>query len=327
MAFTKKEKVNKFKVGNIEIVIGDKYVLDNKFDSSAPEALQKIETTKFPFMGSGVTDCVNYDNLKGIYDTGFYKDSYCLSQYKSEEKDTLVEIYNKQIRQPFETLTNKDLSPNSNNEFWQNYRYEAFANKEFDTSDPMQLMELFQVIIQGIACDKNEKDPFYRQNAQFIISNPNLVRNKNKEKSKTRLKAIQMLTTLADADKDKLDLVLEFNGRDNTGKVSAEDVKLIYFEVFNDSKSGLALAEKFIETCEDYETEKGKEIMEFFYAINKLYKFRKIVKDRRGYVTLDGVYLANTLQDIAKFCLNRDSSQYKAIEALIEENPGVRREV
>jgi len=41
MAFTKKEE-KKFKVGNIEIIIGDKYVLDNKFDASAPEALQKI---------------------------------------------------------------------------------------------------------------------------------------------------------------------------------------------------------------------------------------------------------------------------------------------
>ena len=31
MAFTKKEE-KKFKVGNIEIIIGDKYVLDNKLD-------------------------------------------------------------------------------------------------------------------------------------------------------------------------------------------------------------------------------------------------------------------------------------------------------
>lgn len=326
MAFVKKEKLNKFRVGNIEIVIGDKYVLDNKFDASAPEALQKIETTKFPFEGSGITDCVNFDNVKGIYDTGFYNTSYCLNKYK-EEKEELVNIYVKQIKEPYEKMTNKSLAQDSNNDFWQNYRYEAYANKEFDTNDPMQLMDLFQVIIQGVACDKNEKDPFYRQGAQFIISNPNLVKNKNKERSRTRLKAIQMLTTLADADKDKLDLVLEFNGRDNTGKVAAEDVKLIYFEVFNNPKTGLALAEKFIETCENYETEKGKETMEFFYAINKLYKFRKIIKDKRGYVTLDGVYLATTLQDIAKFCLNRDSAQYKAIEALIEENPNVRREV
>lgn len=327
MAFQKKE-VKKFKVGNIDIVIGDKYVLDNKFDAGAPEALQKIETTKFPFTGSGVVDCVNFDSEKGIFDTGFYEDSYCLSQYNKDEKKELVNIYNKQIKEPFEKLRgNIDLSPNADNKFWSDYRYEAYANKEFDTAKETDLMELFQVIVQGIACDKNEKNPFYRQNAQFVVSNPSLVKNKEKEKSKLRLKAIQALTTLADGDKDKLDLVLEYIGRDNTAKVDKEDLKLIYFEVFNDKKSGLQIAENFIEACDSYETEDGKYKMELFYAINKLYKLRKINKERRGFVTLDGIYLGNTLQDISKFCLNKDTAQYRAISALIDENPKVRREV
>ena len=82
----KRKEVKKFKVGGVEIVIGDKYVLDNKFDSSAPEALQKIESTKFPFTGSGVTDCINFDYEQGLFDTGFYENSYCLSQYSEEER-------------------------------------------------------------------------------------------------------------------------------------------------------------------------------------------------------------------------------------------------
>lgn len=321
------KKLNKFKVGNVEIVVGDKYVLDNKFDSSAPEALQKIETTKLPFTGSGVYDCIYFDENKGLYDTGFYENSHCLSQYTAEEKGELVKIYVNQVKKPLEAFRNADLNPNESNDFWKTYRYEAYANKEFDTSDPLQLMELFQVIIQGVACDKNEINPFYRQNAQFTISSPSAVKNKEKEKSKKRLKAIQVLTTLADADRDKLDLVLEFIGRDNTAKIDDEDLKLIYFEVFNDSKTGLALAEKFTEACKDYETDIGKEQMEFFYAINKLFKLRKIVKGRRGYETLENTFLGNTLQDISKFCLNRDTPQYKAIEQLIDENPQVRREV
>lgn len=326
MAF--KKQVKKFKVGNVDIVIGDKYVLDNKFDAGAPEALQKIESTKFPFTGSGVVDCVSFDSEKGIFDTGFYEDSYCLSQYDKEERKELVSIYNNQIRQPFEKLRgNIDLSPNADSKFWSEYRYEAYANKEFDTNKETDLMELFQVIIQGVACDKNEKNPFYRQNAQFIISNPSTVKNKEKEKSKTRLNAIQKLTTLADGNKDKLDLVLEYIGRDNTSKVKADDLKLIYFEVFNDKKNGHKLAEEFIKTCDDYETEEGKYAMEMFYAINKLYKLRKINKERRGFMTLDGIFLGNSLQDIARFCLNKDTAQYRAISQLIDENPKVRREV
>ena len=327
MAFTKKEE-KKFKVGNIEIIIGDKYVLDNKFDAGAPEALQKIETTKLPFTGSGVQDAVYFDEMKGLYDTGFYENSNCLQRYSDEDRASLVKIYEKVIKAPFEKLKNVDLEPSEKNEFWQNYRYEAYANKQFDTTNPLELMELFQVIIQGTACDKNEKDPFYRNNAQFVVSNPSTVKNKNKEKSKVKLKAITTLNNFADGDRDKLNLVLEFIGRgDNLDKVSSEDLKLIYFELFNDGKAGLEVAEKFLDACDMYEGGDGKTQMEFFYAVNKLFKLRKITKGKRGYETLDGVWLGNTLQDISQFCLDSNKAQYKAIESLIEENPKVRREI
>lgn len=324
----KKTTTDKFKVGNTEIIIGDKYVLDNRFDSSAPEALQKIESTKLPFTGSGIIDCVHFDNEKGIYDTGFYKDSFCLSHYDNDgSKDELVTIYNKQIKEPFEKLKNIDLSPNEESKFWENYRYEAHVNKEFDTTKPSDLMELFQIIVQGVACEKNEKNQFYKQNAQFTISNPSTVKNKQKLKSKVRYEAIKRFSTLAAGDKDKLDLVLEFIGRDSTSKIAASDLELIYFEIFNDKNAGLSLAETFLEACDLHETADGKLQMEFFYAINKLFKFRKIQKNNRGYSTLDGTYLGLTFQDVSKFCLNEHSVQNKAISALIDENPNVRREV
>ena len=327
MAIQRKE-VKKFKVGNIEIVIGDKYVLDNRFDATAPEALRKIETTKLPFTGAGVKDAVYFDDMKQLYDTGFYETSNCLQRYSEEERPELVKIYNKQIKEPFEKIMNVDLSPAGNNDFWESYRYEAYANKQFDTNNPLELMELFQIVIQGIACDKNEKDPFYRNNAQFTISNPSTVKNKNKEKSKNKLKAITTLSTLADANRDKLNLILEFIGRgDNISKISKEDLNLIYFELFNDGKAGLDIAESFLDACDMYESPDGKTKMEFFYAINKLFKLRKISKGNRGYETLDGVWLGNNLQDIAQFCLNTQTTQYKAIESLIEENPSVRREI
>ncbi|MEO8254200.1 MAG: hypothetical protein ABI554_07395, partial [Flavobacterium sp.] len=50
-------------------------------------------------------------------------------------------------------------------------------------------------------------------------------------------------------------------------------------------------------------------------------KLRKIRKGRQGYATEQGVYLGNTLQDIAKFCITSGSAQSSAIEELIEQNP------
>lgn len=322
MAFKKKE-VSEFKVGGINIKIGEKYILDH-----VPDPNSKVGTKKFPFEGSGVSDCVNFDLQKNVFDTGFYDGSFCLQAYTPAEREELVPIYINQIKEPFEKFRNEDLNHSEKNEFWKKYRYEAKVNKEFDTNKPDDLFDLFQIIVQGLACDKNEKNPFYRSNAQFIVSNPQVTKNKNKERSKVKFDAIQKLAVLADGDKDKLDLILNFVGREATDKVKKDDLKLIYFEVINDPKTGVDFAERFVEACEDYETPAGKERMEFFHAINKLFKLRKIKKDRRGFVTEHGeVFLGNTLQDISKFCLAKDSAQAKAIEELIEQNPQVRREV
>lgn len=321
MAFKKKE-VAEFKVGGIKIKLGEKYILDH-----IPDPNSQVKTKKFPFNGSGVMDCVNFDLQKNVFDTGFYEGSFCLQAYSAAEREELVPLYIAQIKKPFEEFRNENLDHSVNNLFWEKYRYEAYVNKVFDTSKPDELFELFQIIIQGLAIDKNERNPFYKQNAQFIVTNPQITKNKNKEKSKIKLDAIQKLAVLADGDKDKLDLILNFVRGEATNKVDKDDLKLIYFEVINDPKSGADFAERFVEACEEYETESGKDKMEYFHAVKELEKLRKIKKDRRGYVTEQGVFLGNTPQDIAKFCLVTDSAQSKAIQELIEQNPQVRREV
>lgn len=328
MAVAKKEKeIKKIKIGNTYIEIGQRYILDHKPDGNAPDGLKKIEATKFPFAGAGVIDCVNFDSNKNMYDTGFYAGSACLKKYSEAEKGEWINVYNNQIKKPFEELRNVDLEAYEKNDFWKDYRFEAYVNKEFDTKDPQQLFELFQILMQGTACEKNEKDPFYRSQAQFTLSSPLMVKTKAKERSKTRLRAIQKLSILVDSDKDKLDLVLEFVGRENTTKVSKEDLELMYFEVINDKDTGLDFSERFLEACEEYETPAGSTKMEFYHIIKKLFNLRKIKKDRRGYTTEGGEFLGLKLQDAAEFCLITSSKQYKAIEALIDENPHVRRQV
>lgn len=321
MAFKKKE-VAEFKVGGIKIKLGEKYILDH-----IPDPNSQVKTKKFPFNGSGVMDCVNFDLQKNVFDTGFYEGSFCLQAYSASEREELVPIYISQIKKPFEEFRNENLDQSVNNLFWEKYRYEAYVNKVFDTDKPDERFELFQIIIQGLAIDKNERNPFYKQNAQFIVTNPQITKTKNKEKSRTKLNAIEKLTILADGDKAKLDLILNFVRGESTNKVEKEDLKLIYFEVINDPKSGFDFAERFVEACEDYETESGKDKMEYFHAVKELEKLRKIKKDRRGYVTEQGVFLGLTPQHIAEFCLISNSSQSKAIQELIEQNPQVRREV
>lgn len=327
MAVKKTQKVSEFKVGGVTIKMGEIYVLDHKFDGSAPNGLKSIEATKFPFSGSGVMDCIAFDETKQLYDTGFYSTSNCLGAYTQEEKDTYVPYYVEYIQKPYEEFRNVQLTPESKNDFWGGYRYEAYVNKEFDTKKPDELFELFQVIMQGLACDKNEKNPFYRLTSQFTISNPQITKNKNKEKAKLRLKTITKFNMLAESDRQKLDLVLHYVGREVTSKISDEDLSIIYFEIINDAKNGLDFAEKFNSALAEYETDMGKTKMEYFSAANKLVKLRKISKTKRGYVTEDGVYLGATLQAVAEFAVQSGSVQQNKMKELIEENPAVQKEV
>jgi len=321
MAITKKTtEPTKIKIGNTIIEKGKKYILDHKFDGSAPDGLKKIEATRLPFEKNTIVDCINYDENQNMYDTGFYPQSPCLQYYTNAEKEELVPVYIKEVKKPFEALKNVDLSAHETNEFLKHYRYELYVNKEFDTNKPIEMYELFNALLQGYVCNKDEKNPFYRNNAQFNISNPQDVKNKSREKTKKRRQAFEKFVVMADSNRDKLDLVLEYIGRDNPSKVDVEDLKDDYSIIINDQKTGMDFVERFLEASVKYDSEAGKEEMEFFAGAKRLQKASKIKKDKRGFVTATGEqFLGSSLQDIAKFCMNKDSVQYKTIIELLDE--------
>ena len=69
MAITKKTtELTKIKIGNTIIEKGKKYILDHKFDGSAPDGLKKIEATRLPFEKNAIVDCITYDeNQKQLH--------------------------------------------------------------------------------------------------------------------------------------------------------------------------------------------------------------------------------------------------------------------
>jgi len=307
------------KIGNIEIELGKKYVLDHKFDGIATDGLKKIEATRLPFDKNTVVDCISFDEETQLYDTGFQRNSLCLSEYSEAELDELVPLYIKHVKTPFEKVKNVDLASTETSQFYKNYRYELYVNKEFDTAKPIQLFDLFNAINQGFVCAKGERVPFYNSRAQFTISNPSELKNKQKEKTKKRFTTIEKFSLMCE-NRDKLDLVLEYIGRDNPAKIDSGDLKAIYFEIITDKDKGLDFVDRFLEASDKYESEAGKMEMEYFAAAKRLHKANKIKKEKRGFMSTTGeVFLGNTFQDIAKFCLNVNSEQHRVVNELMEE--------
>lgn len=315
----------KLRIANSEITIGNKYILDHKPNPNALNGLTQF--TKLPFENNITVDMVYFDEARGQYDTGFHPNSLCLNILPEGEKQALLTQYNKNIKEPYEKAFNANLDQNSSNTFWEKYKIEAYVNKVFDTSDVKQLMELFHVLYSGLAVEKGEKNPKLNKNAQFIITSTERVKNKNKERVKILTEAFLAFNTLLKANRDDLNLILQWIGKDDPSKISNEDLGTIYYQIINGEK-GENFSEKFLKILEDYNnSEQIKYKLELFYAIKKLYLKRDIKKTNRGYVSAKSeLPLANSLQEIAEFCMNEESQQFKEISRLIEENPEVRRD-
>ena len=313
-----------FQVANSMIELGAKYTLDYRPDPSAPEGMKKM--TKFPFEGNDTVEKVYFNDARRQYDTGFYEESPCLSVIPSERRDELVKLYVKHIKLPYEKQFNVKLTPDEINTFWEDYYIKGWINKQFDTTNINDLLELFYILNMGVACEKDEKNPVLRKDAQFIISSPSKVKNKSKELTKTRTKSYLSFNTLLNGDRDKLDLILQWIGKENPSKVSAEDLDAIYYQVINDKNDGIAFCEQYLTALDEYDTDRGREKMEWFYGIKRLFGLKKIKKTARGFVTSDQeIWLGNTLQDASAFCVNENSQQYNLITELLQENPETKR--
>src|SRR6187402_2175745 len=291
-----------FQVANSIIELGAKYTLDYRPDPSAAEGMKNM--TKFPFEGNDTVEKIYFNDNRRQFDTGFYTESPCLSVISdSTRREELVKQYIKYIKAPYEKQFNANLSPDEANTFWEDYYIKGWINKQFDTTNINDLLELFYILKMGMACEKDEKNPQLRKDANFIISSPSKVKNKSKELINTRKNSYLKFNTILTGDRDKLDLVLQWIGKENPSKVSADDLDAIYYQVINDKNEGIKFCEQFLTALDEYETPVGKEKMEWFFGIRRLLNLKKIKQKQGRYLTADqDIFLGNTLQDVASFC-------------------------
>ena len=311
-------------VANSIIEIGAKYTLDNRPDPSAPAGMK--EMTKYPFPSNDTVERIYFDENTRQYDTGFYENSPCLKLIPEAKRADYVKAYNTNIKNPYQKQLNADLGAEEKNDFWKSYYIKAWVNKQFDTNNINDLMELFHILNMGIACEKDEKNPVIRKDAQFIISSPGKVKGKAKELVNLRKNSVLKFLTILESDRDKLDLVLQWIGKDNPSKIASDDLSAIYYQVINDKNEGIKFCEQFITALDEYDSPVGKDKMEWFYGIRRLVNLRKIKLKSGRYVTVDQeIFLGNTLQDIAGFCINDKSAQHELIKELLEANPETKR--
>lgn len=307
-------------IGNTVIEIGKKYSLSNRFDSAAPDGMKTIKATKFPFDMNDTKECVFFDETRNLYDTGLYEYSRVfttdikLTQEKIKER---IVSYKKHIISPFESSQLKDLSPNS--AFWGEYRFDVYVNREFDTTIVTDLFDLFNVIMQGVACNEEERDQLYKSNASYNITSIQEVKDKKKEGTKDKRTCVDTFNEMVDNNREKLDVILGFINKGASDSIENDDLKDIYYDIINAPKTGADFIKRFTEACSKYESDNGKLEMEYFSIAQKLYLKNRIKKIGGKYMTANETdFLGTSLQDIAKFCLDPKSKQHKIITELYE---------
>ncbi len=314
MAFKKIEVPKEgLRIANTYIKVGSTYEIAHKFDGSAPDGMQEIGATKFPLKGVAESRSIFFDERRNTFDTGFYKESFCnqnAARTSQTEMETLVELYNKFIREPYETRMNKNCAE-TNLEFWDRYRYEIKVNKSFDTSDPKDLFDLFHALKQGAVCNEGEKDSSL-QKAKYTIKNIEATRSKEDKKLDDKIDAITTFNTLLDNDIEKLYTVLEYLQASNPRGQEKEALRRTYIRILDDSKKGTEFVKRFLEASNKYNSETGKLEMQYFALVQKLFVKSAIVKKVGSLYHEDGTYLANTPKDIAMKCASGADKNYTA---------------
>jgi len=301
----KTEKVSKIRVANTEIVIGNQYQIIPKKDLDAPHPLNGAPTTKNQMPGIGEVRSVVWDETMRRWDTGFEERSACNSNISPADKQSLVEIYNKYIKEPYEEYYNVDASA-TNDTFWSDYMYEINTNKSFDTSNPKDLFDLFHALKQGRICEVGERDATLQRSAKYCVRNLEKQVSYQEERAKNKAKAIRtfmnMLDSLDPKKDDTLYTILEWMNLSNIRGADAEVLERQVLKMFDNEKTGHDSAERFMEAHDKIKSDAGKEEMELFSIVNKLNVRRKLEFKRQQYY-LEDVLIGNTTKAAAKAAL------------------------
>lgn len=294
------------KVANTEFTIGDTLEITPKLDLDAPDGFQKHGTSKLLMKGIAEPFSINFDEDLQMWDTGFDQIHPINSKIPSASKDAVVKGYITNIKQPFEKRFNKDLSSTEDNTFWPEYIVDVYKGRKLDTSNIKDLLDLYLILKNGMACNEKEKDYFLKK-ARYNIKNTKQVKNVEEKRQETKFDAIGLLKVMLDSFDAKKDdtiyTILEWINVPNLRGADKDTVKRVVVKQLDNEKTGYDMARRFLDAYEMTKSKSDKVIMENFSVLNKLLQKRKIQYKRQQYFIGD-ILIGNNLKEGAQKLLS-----------------------
>lgn len=307
-------KKDTFTVGDMNITVGNRYIITSRPDKGNP-VFGKYKTTKFLTAGTSEWKQVPFDEELNTFNVGFDRDDRINRETQTTAED--VAKYITLVKKPFETRFRVELN-STNDEFWlkdEKSMVEVFKDKEFNTSNPRDLFELFLILKHGWAVSKTDRTSRANYVPYYVESISAKGDDKNKASIDKAEAYVKFDTLFKEKDKnDRLYTILEWMGVKEPRNFKLDTLKP-YVQVQLDSPD---FCEKFLTTDEMYTDPKNKEEMENFSALSKLRSEGKVVrKDSKFY--LGNVLVGNTLKEGAKVAMNAESERGIEIREAIQE--------
>jgi hypothetical protein len=321
-----KEKAVLFTVAGFEVKPNTVYTIGDKKDGDAPDGFVKLGVTKLPSIGIDETFQPRFirrdpnNPESGVWDTGFYDYSPCYDGLEHAAKSATVKALTKNLLEPYRAATGQpEAFELTNKEFFDKLMFRVYSGKTFNTSDPVQAIELyFSLLSYQVAPKGSEGDSKYRMAAYTIFDNKKKVKDKN-ETSIAVFGAIGVFTKLYENDREKVLTILRWVGINTPQEVDKETLIGIFHEYVKDSYDK---AKVFLNACEEADTEIGLNKFNIYKRLKEIAnKGNKISKSPNGIYFYDGDIeigpdLKSASENIAK---NKDLNRVKKELLLLDD--------
>lgn len=286
------------------ILEGDKnYQIVSKFDANAPDGYQRHRTTKVLDPDADtVTNLAVFDSERGVYDTSLTKYSKALKRiHKNNEDDVQSALLtiNKFITKELVNLKGADKIEPSNLDFWDNFSLSINLDQVFNTNDPLQLAQLYFLIIHGkVAPVGLESEPQF-QEAQFAVENKETVVDITQKRELQKSKAQNKFMNLLESDRESLNAILDYTGIVGADGADEALVNIIFKNWLDKDEN--QNPDLFLKNHADFTTsESGKKIISTYKVLRDLERAKKLKRTTGGSILFQDEIIGDNMKKAAE---------------------------
>lgn len=263
------------KVPGLDFVIKSDtiYTVLPKPDPNAPDGFKEHGTTKLIHPDVTNTVAAPFDVNMGVWDTGFYTYSPCLSGMTPEEKEAHVANVTEHIVKKVEQIKGEGVLDHSmSNNFYDEFPITLYNKVSFNTAEPLQLLMLYLVILgKELAPKEYVGHPLFKKAAYQVVNRETEISNKQQIEI-DKSKAIGKFHSLLNSDKEKLGIIMKYLNISNAS-ISDENTFITVFTRFlEDKQDGYRNSNIFLDTLSKFEGKEGEEELYIYDSLNTLSK-------------------------------------------------------